>query len=198
MAPFLSIIIPAYNEEKRLLKTLEQVADFMAGQSYEYEVLVVENGSQDQHAGDRPSVRPGSTRHLRPCMKNRAAKAGPCAAACWKPAANTASCATPTCPCRSTELPRFLPPQQAGDVHIVIASREAKGAVRYNEPQYRHLGGRLINLLIRLLALPELHDTQCGFKCFRADAAVGPVQQTDHDGLVLRYRTAVHRQETEI
>jgi dolichyl-phosphate beta-glucosyltransferase len=54
---------------------------------------------------------------------------------------------------------------------VVIASREAPGAVRYNEPFYRHFGGRLINWMIRLLALPGLQDTQCGFKCFRASAA---------------------------
>ncbi len=54
---------------------------------------------------------------------------------------------------------------------IAIASREAPGAVRYDEPRYRHLGGRLINLIIRLLILPGLQDTQCGFKCFRAEVA---------------------------
>jgi hypothetical protein len=64
------------------------------------------------------------------------------------------------------EIPRFLPPQLA-DYDIAIASREAPGAVRYNETAYRHLGGRLINLMIRLLALPNLQDTQCGFKCLR-------------------------------
>ena len=54
---------------------------------------------------------------------------------------------------------------------IAIASREAPGAVRYNEPAYRHLVGRIFNSLIRVLALPELNDTQCGFKCFRAAVA---------------------------
>jgi dolichyl-phosphate beta-glucosyltransferase len=43
--------------------------------------------------------------------------------------------------------------------------------MRYNEPSYRHLGGRAINLIIRMLILPGLNDTQCGFKCFRAEAA---------------------------
>jgi hypothetical protein len=54
---------------------------------------------------------------------------------------------------------------------IAIASREVPGAVRYNEPAYRHLIGRGYNLLIRMLALPGLHDTQCGFKCFRSEVA---------------------------
>jgi glycosyltransferase involved in cell wall biosynthesis len=63
------------------------------------------------------------------------------------------------------QINRFLPPNLE-DFDLAIASREAKGSVRYNEPLYRHLGGRAINLMIRLLALPGLHDTQCGFKCF--------------------------------
>jgi hypothetical protein len=54
---------------------------------------------------------------------------------------------------------------------IAIGSREASGAIRYDEPQYRHLGGRAVNTMIRLLALPGLQDTQCGFKCFRAAIA---------------------------
>jgi hypothetical protein len=54
---------------------------------------------------------------------------------------------------------------------IAIASREAPGAVRYNEPAYRHLVGRIYNWMIRLIALPRLQDTQCGFKCFRANVA---------------------------
>jgi dolichyl-phosphate beta-glucosyltransferase len=69
-----------------------------------------------------------------------------------------------------SEIDRFLPPQLV-DYSVAIASREAPGAVRYNEPFYRHAGGRLVNTVIRTLALPELQDTQCGFKCFRAEIA---------------------------
>ncbi|HKI70231.1 MAG TPA: glycosyltransferase family 2 protein, partial [Verrucomicrobiae bacterium] len=68
------------------------------------------------------------------------------------------------------EVNKFLPPELTG-FDIAIGSREAPGAIRYDEPGYRHWGGRGINLLIRLLALPGLRDTQCGFKCFRADIA---------------------------
>jgi hypothetical protein len=68
------------------------------------------------------------------------------------------------------EISRFLPP--AIDAPIVIASREAPGAVRYHEPGYRHITGRVFNSLIRLLVLHDLDDTQCGFKMFRADAAL--------------------------
>jgi hypothetical protein len=69
-----------------------------------------------------------------------------------------------------TEINRFFPPT-IEQFEITIASREAPGAVRYHEPTYRHLVGRVFNTLIRLLALPGLNDTQCGFKCFKASVA---------------------------
>jgi len=68
------------------------------------------------------------------------------------------------------EITKFIPPA-VNNFDITIASREAKGAVRYNEPPYRHLGGRAINFLIQLFILPGLNDTQCGFKCFSAKVA---------------------------
>jgi dolichyl-phosphate beta-glucosyltransferase len=67
------------------------------------------------------------------------------------------------------QITRFLPPVSRSD--IAIASREAKDSVRYYEPAYRHLTGRIYNFFIRLLLLPGLQDTQCGFKCYRAEVA---------------------------
>ena len=55
---------------------------------------------------------------------------------------------------------------------MAIASREVEGAVRFNEPEYRHWIGRIFNTLVRIMALPGFQDTQCGFKCFRDDVAV--------------------------
>jgi hypothetical protein len=67
------------------------------------------------------------------------------------------------------EINHFFPP--TSDCEINIASREAPGSIRFNEPVFRHVAGRGYNLLIRLLLLPGLQDTQCGFKCFRGDIA---------------------------
>ena len=69
-----------------------------------------------------------------------------------------------------TEINRFFPPQLEG-AEIVIASREAPGSVRYNEPAYRHTTGRVFNWMVKTLALPGIEDSQCGFKCFSASAA---------------------------
>jgi dolichyl-phosphate beta-glucosyltransferase len=69
-----------------------------------------------------------------------------------------------------TEVGKFLPPA-VDDYDVAIASREVPGARRYDEPGYRHLMGRVFNLVVRLLAVHGIHDTQAGFKCFRRDAA---------------------------
>lgn len=79
------------------------------------------------------------------------------------------------------EVNKFLPPHKPG-FDVAIGSREVPGAVRYDEPFYRHFGGRLINFVIRLLILPRLQDTQCGFKCFRAEAAENLFGQQLMDG----------------
>jgi dolichyl-phosphate beta-glucosyltransferase len=68
------------------------------------------------------------------------------------------------------EIHKFLPPTLS-DYDIAIASREASGAVRHDEPWHRHLMGRIFNLIVRLLAVPGIQDTQCGFKCFRREVA---------------------------
>ena len=64
------------------------------------------------------------------------------------------------------QLPRFL----AEDADITIASREAPGAERIGEPWSRHVIGRIFNVIVRLAAVPGIHDTQCGYKLFSAAA----------------------------
>lgn len=168
-APLLSIIIPAYNEERRLPTTLEKTRQFIEQQSYLTEVLVVENGSQDRtfQIADEFSRQHSWLRVIREEQrgKGRAVKRGMLEASGQFRFMCDADLSMPI-----DEVNRFLPPLQM-DFDIAIGSREAPGAVRYEEPLYRHLGGRVINLIIRLLALPGLQDTQCGFKCFRAAVA---------------------------
>jgi dolichyl-phosphate beta-glucosyltransferase len=166
---FLSIIIPAHNEERRLPSTLEQIHTFLQGQPYPAEVLIVENGSLDQtyqiareFADEHPQFQV-----LRETARGKglAVRFGMLKATGAYRFMCDADLSMPV-----AEIDHFLPPGLTG-FDIAIASREAPGAVRYNEPPYRHLGGRLINTMIRLLALPGLNDTQCGFKCFRAEVA---------------------------
>ncbi len=148
---------------------MEQVFAFLRQQAYQAEVLVVENGSTDrtleiaegywpEHQNLRVIHEPGRGKGLAVRRGMREAQ-GQYRFMC------DADLSMPV-----EEVNRFLPPQLT-DFDVAIGSREVRGAVRYDEPFFRHYGGRLINLMIRLLALPGLQDTQCGFKCFRAGVA---------------------------
>jgi len=169
LSAFLSIIIPAHNEETRLPGTLEQVFHFLKQQSFTSEVIVVENGSIDrtyeiahEFAEQHPNLR---------VIQNDWRGKGLAIQRGIKEAKGEylflcdADLSMPI-----EEISKFIPPQ-LNKVDIAIASREAPGAVRYHEPYYRHFTGRVFNTLIRLLVLPTLQDTQCGFKCIRADVA---------------------------
>jgi glycosyltransferase involved in cell wall biosynthesis len=167
--PLLSIIIPAHNEELRLPRTLMQVFSFLEQQTYQAEVVVVENGSSDRTlelAHEFAAIHPNLlVLHEEQPGKGNAVRRGVMEATGEYRFICDADLSMPI-----EEVGKFLPPVSTG-FDVVIASREAPGAVRYNEPPYRHWGGRAINLVIRLLILPGLKDTQCGFKCFRAGAA---------------------------
>lgn len=168
MTTFLSVIIPAHNEENRLPNTLEQVLRFLEKQSFTSEVIVVENGSSDNTL-DVAQKYAEQNKNIRVIQSERgkgaAVKRGILEAKGEYRFMCDADLSMPV-----EEITKFIPPAYK-DFEIAIASREAKGAIRYNEPFYRHLGGRGINLIIQVLILPGLNDTQCGFKCFRADAA---------------------------
>lgn len=168
MTPLLSIIIPARNEEMRLPDTLEKIHAYLNRQTYQAEIIVVENGSTDRtlpiaqdYAARLPHV---SALHSSP-GKGEAVKKGMLAAQGDYRFICDADLSMPI-----DEVSRFLPPN-APDAEICIGSREAPGSVRYNEPSYRHFTGRGFNTLVRWLLLPGLQDTQCGFKCFRGAVA---------------------------
>jgi len=163
--PFLSLIIPAHNEETRLPDTLRQVLEFSERQSYTIEILVVENGSSDRTleiAKDFSLQHPIiSVLQNNKSGKGRAVRQGMLAAQGEFRFMCDVDLSMPV-----EEINSFLPPDNEG-YDVAIASREAHGAARYGEPYYRHLIGRIYNGLIRWLALPGLQDTQCGFKCFK-------------------------------
>jgi len=178
--PLLSIIIPAYNEERRLQGSLEQIERFVAAQDYGVEVVVVNNNSSDAtpqiaeaFAAAHPDYacvfhepRQGKGAAVKTGMLNgRGAYLFICDADLSMPI---------------EEVNRFLPPAIDG-YDVAIASRELPGAKRVGEPEYRHLMGRVFNLIVRVLAVPGIQDTQCGFKAFRREVAqdVFPRQTID-------------------
>lgn len=178
--PYLSLIIPARNEANRLPTALEQAGDYLDRQAYTSEIIVVENASDD---GTLQIARDFAGRSSRITVleetlpgKGRAVRLGMLAARGRFRFMADADFSMPV-----EEIGRFLPPH-IENCDLVLGSREEPGAVRFGEPEYRHLGGRAVNLVIRLLALPGLHDTQCGFKLFRAAAAEQLFRRQTLDG----------------
>ncbi|MCB0116334.1 MAG: glycosyltransferase family 2 protein [Caldilineaceae bacterium] len=169
------MIIPARNEEQRLPESLEKIRRFLHTQPYQTEVLVVENGSTDDTSGlvqrFSEQLDPGEPftvqlLHSAP-GKGAAVKVGMLAGRGDYLFLCDADLSMPI-----EEISKFLPPHM--DVHqydVAIASREIEGAIRYDEPTYRHVMGRVFNFIVRTLIIPGVEDTQCGFKCFTREAA---------------------------
>jgi len=174
--PFLSVVIPAYNESLRLPHTLGRCVAFLEGWHQTWEILVVDDGSSDDTAAivERYQERDSRIQLLRVPHggKGAAVRAGMLAAAGrWRMFADA------DLSMDLSELPKFF--ETTADVSI--ASREAPGAERIGEPLTRHLVGRLFNLCVRLVAVPGVRDTQCGYKLFsdQATRLLFPLSRVD-------------------
>jgi dolichyl-phosphate beta-glucosyltransferase len=179
--PYLTVVIPAYNEAHRLPKTLGLVADYLRSRDYDSELLVVDDGSADDtatiaeglctaHHLDHGKVRMRAIRNEHR-GKGYTVRSGMLAARGKYVLFTDADLSTPI-----DAVEQLLPWAERGGVKhgpyaVVIGSREGVGAKRYDEPAYRHLMGRAFNLLVRVMAVHKLQDTQCGFKLFTHEAA---------------------------
>ncbi len=169
--PFLSVIIPSYNEQKNLGRgVLDEVVTYLKTQSYPWEVILSDDGSSDGTADllDDFAKKHGSSVKV---LHNIHAGKGPTvqsgmlqATGEWRLFTDFDQ-STPL-----AEVEKLLSWAEQG-YEIVIGSREIKGAHRDEEPWYRHLMGKGFNLLVQTLAVPGIMDTQCGFKLFSAQAA---------------------------
>ncbi len=177
--PYLSIILPAHNEAQRLPETLVKVAQYLAGKDFESEIIIVENASVDstlaiaeEFARHNPNCR---VLNLSKAGKGNAVRNGILAAR-----GQYRFIADVDLSMSIDQIDLFLPPL-CDEYDIAIGSREAPGSLRVDEPSYRHIVGRVFNSLVRWLTLPQLQDTQCGFKCFTAAAAqtLFPLQITE-------------------
>lgn len=168
-APFLSLVIPVHNEEHRLPKALEQLSGFLEQQSYPAEILVVENGSSDRTVAVAESFQERMP-YLRLLQEKARGKGLAVRRGMLEASGEYRMFCDVDFSMPIEEVNRFIPPVLP-DLDVAIASREAKGGIRYGEPPYRHLVGRVFNTMVRWLALPGLQDTQCGFKCFRGTVA---------------------------
>jgi len=165
----LSIVIPAYNEQDRLPATLERLANFLAQQSYSAEVIVVDDGSTD---ATREVVKTAMERY--PFLglicaphrgKGHTVRQGMLAARGRYVIFCDADLSMPP------ELINAFPHALEDQAQVAIATREGVGSRRIGEPGYRHVMGRVFNLIVQLLAVRGFRDTQCGFKGFTRESA---------------------------
>ena len=168
---FLSVIIPAYNEAKRIGKTLTLIDAYLRQQGYTYEILVVNDGSTDNTTEVLSLIQPRVT-HLRVIHNQKNNGKGYVvrqglteAVGEWRLFAD-ADNATPI-----EEVKKFL--EYADEFKVIIASRNATDSkILVGQPWYRKLLGRLYSVMAFLLAgFSGISDTQCGFKLFRHTAA---------------------------
>ena len=183
-SPAISIVIPVFNEERRIQRTLSEVSRYFA--DHHAEILVVDDGSSDRtvavvqaFADSHPEFRVMAEKHR---GKAATVLAGMQAAKGQLVAFMDADLATPL---ETWELCERAIAHGAG---VAIASREGTGSSRVAEPWYRHVMGRVFNGLVQLLLLPGISDTQCGFKVFSRVALDGilPRQRLYQDAREVR------------
>lgn len=166
----LSIVIPAYNEEVRILPTLETIRSYLDQQTYSWEVLVVDDCSRDRTRGlvagfvekNKKFTLLTNDRNL---GKGAAVKKGMLKAHGSFRLFFDADLSIPI-----EEIDRFF--AEIKNYDIVIGSRRVAGAVLIKrQPVVREASGRIFSVLVRLFTLRGFLDTQCGFKMFTAKAA---------------------------
>ena len=170
-SPELSIVIPCFNEEQRLSRTIELIEQYLARVGTPYELILVDDGSidgtrqiMDAAAERNRSVRLEALPQNR--GKGRALAEGVAAARGAEVLVTDADLSTPI-----EEIDKLRAELRNG-AGVAIASRALKGSrVEVSQPAYRVLMGKAFNLLVQAVLLPGIWDTQCGFKLFRADVA---------------------------
>jgi dolichyl-phosphate beta-glucosyltransferase len=180
--PALSIVVPCYNEEKRLPRTIEQIERYLAGKGISYELILVDDGStdgtrkiMDTAAASNPRVRIVALPQNR--GKGRALAQGVDAAKGLQILVTDADLSTPI-----EELDK-LQAELGKGAGVAIASRGLRASrVEVSQPIYRVLMGKVFNLLVQIVLLPGIWDTQCGFKLFRADVAHDAFAKLTTDG----------------
>jgi dolichyl-phosphate beta-glucosyltransferase len=178
----LSVIIPAYNEEDRILPTVRRIREYLEGRFGDFEIIVIDDASTDATAGlvEREIGETGNLRLLRNAAnlgKGGAVKKGMLSSRGSLCLMSDADLSVPI-----EEMEKLLPHLEGG-YHIAIGSKSREGAeMVVKQPWYREKMGRVFNLVVRLLLVGDFRDTQCGFKLFRGDVARDVFVKTSIEG----------------
>jgi len=180
--PFISVIVPAYNEENKISRALVEISSYFANKKMSYEIIVVDDGSQDttpkivkDFEKDDPNVRFIANDSNR--GKGYSVKKGCIFSSGDLILFTDADLSTPI-----SELETLLLWIQHG-YDIAIGSRALRDSeIARHQPGYRELMGKTFNLIVQALLLPGFKDTQCGFKLFKKSVMAYVVKRQTLDG----------------
>jgi glycosyltransferase involved in cell wall biosynthesis len=182
---YLSVVVPAYNEAERLPQTLRRLDEYLTRRAFGYEILVVLDGPTDR-TRDVVKAMANEIPHL--SVVNRSLNRGKGFTVKEGMLGAAGRIRLFTDADNSTDIAHFEKMQPFFDAgyDLVIASRNSKDAANAEEaiPQawYKRWTGRIGNLIVQLLVVPGIWDTQCGFKAFRADVAERIFSNTKIEG----------------
>ena len=166
----LSVVIPTSNEEQRIELSLRKIRDFFSSQQLKYEVIISDDGSTDSTRKIARKNQDGWSELV--LLKNSHKGKAPAIISGINNARGEYVLVS--------DIDLSVPIDEASKMMVwlkeqgydaAIASREGSGAKRINEPYIRHFMGRIFNLIVQILILPGINDTQCGFKMFKSKAA---------------------------
>lgn len=165
----ISIVVPAYNEEKNIQSTVGIIHAFFRENFSDFEIIVVDDGSTDRTAAILDSLSGMPLKVVRHSVnqgKGYSVGQGVAVAEKEHTLLCDADLSTPL-----EEIKKLLPFMDEG-FDIAIGSRAMKGPrLLVRQGFLRRSMGKIFNLFVRLLLFSGIQDTQCGFKCFRTDAA---------------------------
>lgn len=169
MKPEVSIVIPAYEEEDRLVASLEKIVLYLRDHAPGTEIIVVDDGSKDQTAESAEKFFASITdlvtkviRYEENRGKGYAVKTGLQAAMADIALFSDADLSTPI-----EEMPKLIDPIRAGEFDVTFGSRALdRSLIGTHQPWRREQGGKVFNLVVRTLTGLPFWDTQCGFKAF--------------------------------
>ena len=175
---YLSVVIPCFNEEKRIGKTLSQIITYLNQQSYTSEIRIIDDGSTDRTADICRSHQPEFPRlyinHISPNHgKGYAVRTGMLESKGAYILFSDADLSTPI-----AEVEKLLSGINTNSADIAIGSRSMpRSDVTVHQPWYRERMGKMFNGFVQYFVLPGFIDTQCGFKLFTRAVAEDVFQQ---------------------
>tara|TARA_Y100001970_G_scaffold68675_4_gene87554 strand:+ start:55437 stop:56183 length:747 start_codon:yes stop_codon:yes gene_type:complete len=162
---YLSIVIPAYNEELRIEKTISNLVSYFSKCSYNWEIIVVDDGSLDSTCEIVLNFISNDSR-IKLFQLNHLGKGSAVRKGMHESKGDWKFLCDADLSMDINNFSRFLSDSSSPNYDICIASREVEGSIRFNEPMIRHIKGRLFNYAVKVFTLMGIQDTQCGFKLF--------------------------------